>query len=669
MLCPRAALTGGPAPALTALPLLSRPVPGCADDAVGLDQVVEPWIEGLWSPLKRVVHGDGGDAESSSSEADPGKAEGGGGEEPDPRPAAQEQGPASGKEGAGVRKEAAGLGSSVAKALANNPVEGVGPTPVEYPFATWESLPQVGQEGGVQRWEALLPSLKGVEDVKPLLTGRIMAPPPQPGCAIDVEEGAGDGIGVDTAAAEAGSVATAEQGRVADPLRSPGPAVPAPEGVGEEVRAEWARRRVDSVPSRSSRLEAVRQPTTALEGPGFSAEGAVPVEVDDAWYLTSRTSGERRVVHVELRVGDFGAKWSPGDSFGLFCPNPDAVVSATVAHLGLGDAERQRVVVRGEAPAGSPAARLQAVAGGSCSVADALRWHVDLVSLPRKKFLRLLADRCGDALDKARLLLLTHRGGREAFGSVVEGQRPTLPELLSLFPSCQPTLADLLAHGLQPSARFYSAASSPLADPQRVSLAFSVVAYSTDSGVKRLGVCTTWLERALWPRMRSHRQAVADHPPSAATGVWVRTFLKPSREFAPPADPQRPMVLIGPGTGVAPFRGFLEHRVWKVCAPCCHLSVLTAVSPRRKRSFGSSGPRSARACGAGSGRWRGWRKTTSLRARRSRGTRGSSSAAAAGTSTTCTSTTSGSSTSAGRWTTWSPPSPASRHTKSTCSTG
>lgn len=531
---------------------------------MGLDQVVEPWIEGLWAPLKRVVYGECEDGASS---------QGAGGEDPDQREAAQEPGPSSSSEKgrADAPKEAEAVAEGVgagAKAGANNPVEGGRPTPEEYPFVTWEALPQVGQEGGVQRWEALLPALRGVEDVKPLLTGRIMAPPPQLECAVEVEEGAGPGLGVDAAAAEAeaGSATWAgrESGPVADPLLSPGPAPPAPEGASQEARAERAQRRVHPVPSRSSRLEAVRQPTTALEGPGFSAERAVPVEVDDAWYLTSRTSSERRVVHVELRVGDFGAKWSPGDSFGLYCPNPEAVVAATVAHLGLGGVERHRVVVRGEAPSASPAARLQAAAGGSCTVAEALRWHVDLVSLPRKKFLRLLADRCSDALDKARLLLLTHRAGREAFGRVLEAQRPTLPELLSLFPSCQPTLADLLAHGLQPSARFYSAASSPLADPRRVSLAFSVVAYSTESGVKRLGVCTNWLEQALWPRMRAHREAADPRPPSAATGVWVRAFLKPSREFAPPADPQRPMVLVGPGTGVAPFRGFLEHRVWEV---------------------------------------------------------------------------------------------------------
>ncbi|MFZ2512119.1 MAG: bifunctional nitrate reductase/sulfite reductase flavoprotein subunit alpha [Gordonia sp. (in: high G+C Gram-positive bacteria)] len=92
-------------------------------------------------------------------------------------------------------------------------------------------------------------------------------------------------------------------------------------------------------------------------------------------------------------------------------------------------------------------------------------------------------------------------------------------------------LADWLAalRPLQP--RLYSIASSPLAQPGRVEITVSVV---------RDGVCSNYL--------------------TGADGTDVRVFIAPNKHFAPPTDPDVPAVMIGPGTGIAPFRGFLHHR-------------------------------------------------------------------------------------------------------------
>lgn len=92
---------------------------------------------------------------------------------------------------------------------------------------------------------------------------------------------------------------------------------------------------------------------------------------------------------------------------------------------------------------------------------------------------------------------------------------------------------------LQP--RLYSISSSPLVDPHLVSLTVSVVRYENLRGRLRGGVCSPFL---------------AD----AERDARVPVFVQRSPHFRPPADGTTPMVMVGPGTGVAPFVGFLQER-------------------------------------------------------------------------------------------------------------
>ncbi|MCX4985295.1 bifunctional nitrate reductase/sulfite reductase flavoprotein subunit alpha [Streptomyces sp. NBC_00572] len=98
--------------------------------------------------------------------------------------------------------------------------------------------------------------------------------------------------------------------------------------------------------------------------------------------------------------------------------------------------------------------------------------------------------------------------------------------------------ADILGR-LRP--RLYSISSSPLTDPHQVSLTVSVVRYENLRGRPRKGVCSPFL---------------AD----AEAGAPVPVFVQRAPHFRPPADPTTPMVMVGPGTGVAPFVGFLDER-------------------------------------------------------------------------------------------------------------
>ncbi|MET9433277.1 bifunctional nitrate reductase/sulfite reductase flavoprotein subunit alpha [Streptomyces sp. NPDC006551] len=164
---------------------------------------------------------------------------------------------------------------------------------------------------------------------------------------------------------------------------------------------------------------------------------------------------------------------------------------------------------------------------------EALHRHLDITRLT-PALLGFVSERTGDR-DLRRLLrpdnkdgLAQWSWGRQAVDVIAEHPvRAGAQEW-----------ADVLGR-LQP--RLYSISSSPLTDPHRVSVTVSVVRYDNRHGRPRKGVCSPFL---------------ADAEPGATVPVFVRA----APHFRPPADPSTPMVMVGPGTGVAPFLGFLEER-------------------------------------------------------------------------------------------------------------
>ncbi|WP_433187679.1 molybdopterin-dependent oxidoreductase [Actinoallomurus sp. CA-150999] len=170
---------------------------------------------------------------------------------------------------------------------------------------------------------------------------------------------------------------------------------------------------------------------------------------------------------------------------------------------------------------------------GTVPFDEALHRHLDITKIT-PDLLKFLAERTED-----RLLLKLLRGGNEC-------------ELAQW--SWGRQAADALAeHPVHATAqewanvlkrlqnRLYSVSSSPRTDPTKVSLTVSVVRYESPLGRARKGVCSAFL---------------ADAEPGTQMPVHVRS----SPHFRPPADPATPMIMIGPGTGVAPFIGFLHDR-------------------------------------------------------------------------------------------------------------
>ncbi|KAK8604977.1 hypothetical protein V6N13_082438 [Hibiscus sabdariffa] len=143
--------------------------------------------------------------------------------------------------------------------------------------------------------------------------------------------------------------------------------------------------------------------------------------------------------------------------------------------------------------------------------------------------------------EKERLQYFASPEGRDDLYQYNQKERRTVLEVLEDFPSVQMPFEWLVQLVPPLKNRAFSISSSPLAHPNQVHLTVDVVSWTTPFKRKKWGLCSTWLA-SLVPEQRIY------------IPVWFHKGL------LPPPPPSLPLILIGPGTGCAPFRGFVEER-------------------------------------------------------------------------------------------------------------
>ena len=281
----------------------------------------------------------------------------------------------------------------------------------------------------------------------------------------------------------------------------------------------------------------------------YSKEQPFWAAVSDARYETAHWS-DRKVLHLELGLDDSGMVYEAGDSIGILPCNPPELVANTLKRLGL---KAEDVFVVKGIEEGGPSSLLPHLPS-PCTVGYAFSRCLDLTGAPKKSLLRLLADHCSEPSEKRTLTYFSSRGGKEAYQHEVLEHQPSLYDLLSRFSSCSPPL-DALLDALPPlMPRLYSITTSFVDSPDKVQVALSVVRFRTRYG-SRAGVASTWLDR-----MTRHLTRGEEERSSMGEIPRVEIFLKKSVDFKPPRDLSKPLIMVGPGTGIAPFRGFLQHR-------------------------------------------------------------------------------------------------------------
>jgi NADPH-ferrihemoprotein reductase len=181
-----------------------------------------------------------------------------------------------------------------------------------------------------------------------------------------------------------------------------------------------------------------------------------------------------------------------------------------------------------------------------CTVRAVLTRYLDICGVPRKSTVEQLLPFVQSAADKARLLQLVSKEGRDEFKAFVTEPRRTLAELLYRdFKSCKLPLEQLIALVPALQSRDYTSASSSAVHPRSAHLTVAVLHSDCGGGRKFRGVCTGHL---------------ADLNPAAlSSAAECRVFVRAST-FRLPADDSTPIIMVGPGTGVAPMRALLQER-------------------------------------------------------------------------------------------------------------
>jgi len=284
------------------------------------------------------------------------------------------------------------------------------------------------------------------------------------------------------------------------------------------------------------------------QGDGSSPSCAFYARLGPDARLLTAPSSDRVVMHVSFDVsqaGDALRGFQPGDSIGVFPVNAEHEVTALLHRLNVTD---DVILVL------QPADALPHICRGGCAAVragDALRHCVEISAPPRRAVLRLLAEHASDALEKQQLLRLCSRAGKDAYEAEVVRNRATLCDILARFPSCAPPFEAVL-DALPPlMPRMYSIACAPEASADRPCVAFSLVRFPpSTNGVERTGVATGYLHSLVQKQLQGHAGSVPTVP----------IFIRSGGAFAPPSELETPVIMVGPGAGVAPFRGFLQRR-------------------------------------------------------------------------------------------------------------
>ncbi|XDV47338.1 hypothetical protein PO909_017004 [Leuciscus waleckii] len=310
-----------------------------------------------------------------------------------------------------------------------------------------------------------------------------------------------------------------------------------------------------------SYLEVVlEQASTEGETVPSGKDGYHEVSISKAVQLTQDDAVKSSIL-LELDISEQDVAYQPGDSFDILCPNRASEVEELLLRLDLQMQRNCAVQVSLLKNSSKKAAKVPLHIPQNSSLQFILTWGLEIRSIPKKAFVRALADFTRSSSEKRRLLELCSKEGSADYNSFIRDSNVCVLDLLQAFPSCLPPLSLLFEHLPKLQPRAYSAASSSLQHPEKVHFVFNVVEFpACPEHPARTGLCTGWLV----DHISSILQPLGTVPASECLGTSalpkVHVRPRPNSTFHLPSDPSVPVVMVGPGTGVAPFIGFLQQR-------------------------------------------------------------------------------------------------------------
>uniref|UniRef100_A0AC34Q6H4 NADPH--cytochrome P450 reductase n=1 Tax=Panagrolaimus sp. JU765 TaxID=591449 RepID=A0AC34Q6H4_9BILA len=300
---------------------------------------------------------------------------------------------------------------------------------------------------------------------------------------------------------------------------------------------------------RQYKLQIIEEPSTVFTGefgrigayekqrPPFDQKNPFLSEIVEHYELHGASS-ERNCMHVDFSIKDSRIRYEAGDHLAVFPTNDSEIVEK------LGKLLDQDLNIVFKLINLDEESSKRHPFPCPCSYRTALTHYVDICAPVKSHVLKALVEYTTDEEQKRRLTLLstaTEEGLKE-YSQFVGKERRSIVDILDHFNTCKPPIDHLLELLPRLQVRYYSISSSPKLNSDVVSITAVTTRYNIGERLIK-GVCTNYLSR----------QIVGSKTP-----IFVRksTMRLPHR-------PNIPVIMIGPGTGFAPFRGFLQERAWQ----------------------------------------------------------------------------------------------------------
>lgn len=261
---------------------------------------------------------------------------------------------------------------------------------------------------------------------------------------------------------------------------------------------------------------------------------------------------DRNIFHIEFDLGTSGLKYDIGEALGIHAENDHDQVMEFIKWYGLNSDD----VV--EVQALSESSRFE-----NRTVYQSLIQNVDIFGRPPKKFYEALAEFADNEEEKKTLLTLAGPEGYKEFQRRAEVDTVTYADILLEFPSAHPSFHEIVRIVAPMKRREYSIASCQAVTPTSVALMIVVVNWTDPTGRDRFGQATRYLR-------------------DLKIGAPITVSVKPS-VMKLPAKSTQPLIMAGLGTGLAPFRAFVQHRAMEKAQGKEIGSVLLYMGSRHQR--------------------------------------------------------------------------------------
>lgn len=289
----------------------------------------------------------------------------------------------------------------------------------------------------------------------------------------------------------------------------------------EEPAEEWFQAAVAELDSGQGSGGSVAEevPADALaDTPAvYSRTNPFHAEILENINLNGRGSN-KETRHLELDLEGSGLQYKPGDSLGIFPQNDPVLVEQLIQAMGWNPEETVTINKQGEIR----------------SVREALTTHFEITSLTKP-----LLEKAASLSSNETLKELINPENSQDLKGYIEGR--DLIDLVQDFAPWEGSVHDFITILRKIPVRLYSIASSSEANPEEVHLTIGAVRYDAH-GRPRTGVCSVQCAERSEP------------------GDTLPVFIQRNQNFKLPENPETPIVMIGAGTGVAPYRAFLEER-------------------------------------------------------------------------------------------------------------